>query len=42
MTIAGQEVSVNAEGYLTDLNQWTKEISLEIAQQEEVTMTEKG
>ena len=42
MTIAGQEVSVNAEGYLTDLNQWTKENSLEIAQQEEVTMTEKG
>ena len=41
-TIAGQEVEVNAEGYLTDLNQWTKEIALEIAQKEEVTMNEKS
>ena len=40
-TIAGTEVSVNAEGYLTDLNQWTKEIAQEIATNEEVTMTEK-
>lgn len=42
MTIAGQEVSVNAEGYLTDLSQWNKDIALEIAQQEEVTLTEKS
>ncbi len=40
-TIAGTEVSVNAEGYLTDLNQWTKEIAQEIATNEEVTMTGK-
>ena len=40
-TIAGQEVSVNAEGYMTDLNQWTKEIALEIAKAEEVNMTDK-
>lgn len=40
-TLAGTEVSVNAEGYLTDLNQWTREIALEIAQAEGVTMTEK-
>ena len=40
-TIAGTEVSVNAEGYLTDLNQWTKEIAQEIATTEEVTLTEK-
>ncbi|MCB0754065.1 MAG: TusE/DsrC/DsvC family sulfur relay protein [Flavobacteriales bacterium] len=41
-TIAGTEVSVNAEGYMTDLNQWTKEIALEIAAQEGVTMTDKN
>ncbi len=40
-TIAGTEVSLNAEGYLTDLNQWTKEIAQEIATTEEVTLTEK-
>ena len=40
-TLAGTEVNVNAEGYLTDLNQWTKEIALEIAKAEEVNMTEK-
>ena len=40
-TLAGTEVSVNAEGYLTDLNQWTKEIALEIAEKEEVNMNEK-
>ena len=42
MNIAGTEVSVNAEGYMTDLNQWTKEIALEIAAQEGVTMTDKN
>lgn len=41
-TIAGKEVSVNAEGYLTDLSQWTKEIALEIAQQEEVVLNDKS
>ncbi|MCF8462017.1 MAG: TusE/DsrC/DsvC family sulfur relay protein [Flavobacteriales bacterium] len=41
-TLAGKEVNVNAEGYMTDLNQWTKEIALEIAQQEEVTLNEKS
>ena len=40
-TIAGQEVNVNPEGYLTDLNQWNKEIALEIAQQEGVNITDK-
>ena len=41
-TIAGQEVDVNAEGYLTDLNQWTREIAMEIAEKEGVTMTDKN
>lgn len=41
-TIAGQEISVNAEGYLTDLNQWNKEVALAIAAAEGVEMTEKS
>ena len=41
-TIAGQEISVNAEGYLTDLNQWNKEVALAIAADEGVEMTEKS
>lgn len=41
-TIAGVEVSVNQEGYLTDLNQWTKEIALEIAKNEEVNLNDKS
>lgn len=30
-TIAGTEVDVNEEGYLTDMNQWTKEMAPKIA-----------
>jgi tRNA 2-thiouridine synthesizing protein E len=30
-TIAGQDVDVDAEGYLTDMNQWNGEIAKEIA-----------
>ena len=41
-TIAGQEVDVNAEGYLTDLNQWTREIAMEIAEKEGVAMADKN
>lgn len=41
-TLAGTEVSVNAEGYLTDLNQWSREIALEIAEAEGVSMTDKN
>jgi TusE/DsrC/DsvC family sulfur relay protein len=33
-TIAGKQVEVNKEGYLTDSSQWTKEIAAEIAKQE--------
>ncbi len=40
--IANVEVNVNEEGYLTDLNQWTKEIALEIAEKEGVTMQDKN
>jgi TusE/DsrC/DsvC family sulfur relay protein len=41
MTIAGIEVNVNEEGYLTDLNQWTREIAEEIARNEGVELTPK-
>ena len=39
--IANTEVNVNDEGYLTDLNQWTREVAMEIANNEGVTMTDK-
>jgi TusE/DsrC/DsvC family sulfur relay protein len=32
--IAGKQVEVNEDGYLTDPSQWTKEIAAEIARQE--------
>ena len=34
-------VSLNDEGYLTDFSQWTKEIGLKIAQEEQVEMTDR-
>lgn len=30
-TIAGHTIGVNAEGYLTDMNQWNGEIAIELA-----------
>ena len=40
-TIAGIVLEVNEEGYLTDMTKWTKEIALEIANEEGITLTEK-
>ncbi len=40
-TIAGYVVECNDQGYLTDPNQWNKEIGLEIAKAEEINMTDK-
>ena len=34
-------VTCNEQGYLTDLNQWTREVGLELAKEEDVEMTEK-
>ena len=34
-------VKCNEQGYLTDLNQWTKEVGSEIAKEEGIDMTEK-
>ena len=40
-TYAGKAVSVTDEGYLTDANQWTKEIAAEIAKEEGISLTDK-
>jgi len=39
--IAGVNVQVNDEGYLLDLNQWNKEIAIEIAKECGIALTEK-
>lgn len=38
---AGVTVDVNEEGYFTDPSQWTKEIAMEIAKEENLELTEK-
>ncbi|MCB1179582.1 MAG: TusE/DsrC/DsvC family sulfur relay protein [Leptospiraceae bacterium] len=38
-TIAGKQISVNEEGYLTDFSQWTQEIGDAIAKKLGITMT---
>ena len=38
---AGKTVSVDKEGYLTDLSQWNKDIAIEIAKEEGVELTDK-
>jgi len=38
---AGKSVSVTDDGYLTDPNQWTKEIAIEIAKEEGIELTDK-
>ena len=38
---AGHTVSVDKEGYLTDLSQWNKDIAVEIAKEEEIELTIK-
>lgn len=34
-------VTCNEQGYLTDLNQWTKEVGSEIAKEEGIAMTDR-
>jgi tRNA 2-thiouridine synthesizing protein E len=34
--IAGKQIDVNTEGYLTDFSQWSKEVAQAIATEEEV------
>ena len=39
--VNGQTIEGDEEGYLKDLNQWTKDIAAAIAQAEQVNMTEE-
>lgn len=39
--IAGTTVSVNEEGYLTDLSQWTKAVAIEMAKEEGIELTDQ-
>jgi dissimilatory sulfite reductase related protein len=40
-TYSGTTVDVNEEGYFTNPSQWTKEIAVEIAKEENLTLTEQ-
>ncbi|MCA9023720.1 MAG: TusE/DsrC/DsvC family sulfur relay protein [Planctomycetaceae bacterium] len=39
--LAGLDISVDNEGYLTDLSQWTREVAEEIAEEEGIEMTDQ-
>lgn len=38
--IAGSEIAVNDEGYLTNLDQWSQEIGIELAKEEGIELTD--
>ena len=40
-TYAGINVDCNVQGYLTNFSQWNKEVGLEIAKEEDITMTDR-
>ena len=40
-SIAGTIVDVNSEGYLIDSTQWTLDVARQIAQEEDIELTEK-
>lgn len=40
-TIAGKEVKMTDQGYLTDLNDWNREVATAIAREEEISLTEE-
>lgn len=40
-TIAGFDVAVNDQGYLTDLNQWNREVAAAIAEEEGISLTDE-
>ena len=40
-TFAGTTIQVNEEGYLESFSDWSKDIALEIAQNEDIEMTDK-
>ena len=39
--IAGKNIQVNDEGYLTDFNQWDKEVATEIATENKITLNNR-
>lgn len=39
-TIAGQAVDMNEQGYMTDLNQWNREVAQSIAAEEDIELSE--
>lgn len=39
--IAGINIDVNEEGYLTDPSQWNKDIAIELAKEEEISLSDK-
>ena len=39
--VAGLDISVNGEGYLTDFSQWNREVALELAQEMGIEMTDQ-
>lgn len=41
LTLAGTSVDVNAEGYLTNMEQWTPELAREMAAQVNIELTDK-
>ena len=41
VTLAGQTVEVNDEGYMVDAAQWNKEIAAEMAKEQGIELTDK-
>jgi tRNA 2-thiouridine synthesizing protein E len=39
--IAGKNIAVNAEGYLTDFSQWDKNVAIEIAKESNIELTDR-
>ncbi len=39
--LAGQDIAVDAEGYLEDITQWTRDVGEEIAKEEGIEMTDQ-
>lgn len=40
-TLAGKNILVNEEGFLTDLNQWDRDVATAIAEEEGIQMTNR-
>lgn len=38
--IAGVDIDITEQGYLTDFSQWNKEVAIELAKEEEIEITD--